>query len=390
LQPFAGEPRAVVVLPSSDPSLGGKRALLELELAAFEAELGAPVELREADPGDGARLVLSLAEGLEGPPTMSYDAGGKLLEARAADVGGILEALNLVRTAVRLGGEISPTDCGTLDEAIERVVIEVAETYPAFGLRCLDWEAICARHLGHVARAGEDPLPELQRWLAELEDGHTWVWPALGNLPYAVRLGEDSTFVRLRVGSAGWEAGVRPGWPLTAVDGGELSAADWLSRAAAPPHSRPLVAGRRLLAGPVGGARELTALSPGGVTVTWEDTPTPRPEDPLVSWSRLDGGVGYLRVEAWVGDAGVDEAVGAAFDELRTSESLVLDLPGTRAATSCSRAAHATGSCTSGRCSARSATARAAAGCPTRTSSSASPARRPSAGPGGWSCSRTS
>jgi carboxyl-terminal processing protease len=325
VQPFAGEPRVVVVLPSSDPTLGGMRALLELEPAAFEAELGAPVEIVETNPGEGARLLLTLDEEHAGPPVMTFDPGAAVLEARAGDAGGILEALNLLRTAVRLGGEVAATDCSTLDEAIERVVLEVADTYPAFGLRGLDWAAICARHIGRVSQA-EDPLPAFQRWLAELEDGHTWAWPPLGNLPYAVRVDGGAAFVRLRQGSAGWEAGVRPGWRLLAIDGAEAAEGDWLARAAAPPHARPFIAGRRLLAGPVGVARTVEAVSPDGLTAVWEDAPAARPAAPLVSWRQLEPAVGYLRVEAWV--AGADEAVGAALEELRGCESLVLDLAG--------------------------------------------------------------
>jgi carboxyl-terminal processing protease len=328
VQPFAGEPRAVVVLPSADPTLGGRRALLELEPAAFEAELGAPVEVVETDPGEGARLLLVVDVAHAGPPTMSYRRAEKLLEARGADADGILEALNLLRTAARVGGEVAATDCRTLDEAIERVVLEVAETYPAFALRGLDWSEICRRHVAVVASASDEPLPAFQRWLAELEDGHTWAWPRLGNLPYAVRLGGGATFVRLREGSAGWEAGVRPGWRLIAIDGAEVGEGDWLARAAAPPHSRPLIAGRRLLSGPVGVSRELTAASPDGLTAVWEEAPTALPADPLVSWSRLERGCGYLRIEAWVGGAVVEEAVGAALYELRGCDSLVLDLRG--------------------------------------------------------------
>jgi carboxyl-terminal processing protease len=325
LQPFAGEPRAVLVLPSSDLTLGGKRALIELELAGFEAELGASVELSEADPGEGARLVLRLDDAHDGPATTSYEPSSKLLEARAANVDGVLDALNLVRTALRSGGVATATECATREEAIERVVSEVADTYPAFELRDLDWEDISARHVTRV-RDAADPLPAFQRWLAELQDGHTWVWPEYGNLPYSVRVGGGATFVRVREGSAGWDAGVRAGWTLVAIDDAGISEGAWLARAAAPPHSRPLIAGRRLLAGPTDQARQLTTTSPEGLSAVWEETPAAVPADPLVSWSRLDGGVGFLRIEAWVGRAGVDDAVGAALDDLRACESLLLDL----------------------------------------------------------------
>ena len=94
---------------------------------------------------------------------------------------------------------------------------------------------------------------------------------------------------------------------------------------AAPPHSRPFIAGRRWMAGPVGVPRTLQAASPDGLTAIWEDTPTGLPADPLVSWRRLDG-CGFLRIEVWVG--GIEEALDAALDELRACAALVLDLRG--------------------------------------------------------------
>ena len=50
-QPFAGERKAVVVLPERDPTLGGEARLLEIERAGFEAELGASVEFSPTRPG---------------------------------------------------------------------------------------------------------------------------------------------------------------------------------------------------------------------------------------------------------------------------------------------------------------------------------------------------
>ncbi|MGH3078092.1 MAG: hypothetical protein ACRDPZ_07900 [Gaiellaceae bacterium] len=69
-QPFAGEPRAVVVLPAEDPTLGGEAALLEHERAEFEAELGTTVEISVTDPGEGPRWLLRL-DGEPGAPATS-------------------------------------------------------------------------------------------------------------------------------------------------------------------------------------------------------------------------------------------------------------------------------------------------------------------------------
>lgn len=287
------------------------------------------MEFVTADPGVGARWLLVLDLAHDGPPTTAYDAAAKLLESRAADVGGLFEAMSLGRTATReKGGPFAVSECADLESAIERVTVEVGDTYPGFALRGLDWQSICGRHVGDV-RSADDALPALQRWLDELEDGHTWVWPSFGNLPYAARVHADGvTFARVREGTAGYAAGARGGWELAAIDDAEVDAAGWLERAAAPPHSRALIAGRRLLAGPVGVARALTARSPGGESVTWSEAPTGTPDDPLVTWSGLDERTGYARIAAWVAERGVDEAVAAALSELRGRETLILDLRG--------------------------------------------------------------
>jgi hypothetical protein len=80
-----------------------------------------------------------------------------------------------------------------------------------------------------------------------------------------MRLGSrdaTATFVRVREGSEGAAAGVRAGWTLAEIDGERINTAGWVARATAPPRSRPLIAGRRLLASAVGERRTLTAVSP--------------------------------------------------------------------------------------------------------------------------------
>lgn len=324
MPPFADGERVVVVLPRLDPTLGGQLGLFELERAGFEAELGGPVAFSPTDPGRGRRWLLVIDPDHDSAPTTSWDRGGETIVSRAKDVAGLFEALNLWRTVRREGGTAGATDCGSLDEALERTRAEVADTYPAFELRGLDWDAICERHLDDVRRA-DDPLAATQAWLAELEDSHTWVWPGHGNLPYALRVEADAArFTHVPRESAAFAAGVRPGWRLAALDDRALDPGGWLARTAAPPHSRSALAGRRLLAGPAGVSRLLTAVDAGGRRVSWEEEPTLRPVEPVVAWRRLDSGKGYVRIAAW--HDGVDEAVDGALDELRGCEALIVDL----------------------------------------------------------------
>ncbi len=187
-----------------------------------------------------------------------------MVVSRARDLEGLFEGLNLWRTVRRTRRAARATDCASLDEAADRIETEVADTYPAFELRGLDWPAICARHRERLIGA-TDPLAAAQRWLAELEDSHTWVWPGHGNLPYVLEVGPRSiVFAHVPPATPAHAAGVRPGWRLTHVDGHDPDGADWLARTAAPAHSRPYLAGRRLLAGPAGVTRVLTATGPDG------------------------------------------------------------------------------------------------------------------------------
>jgi carboxyl-terminal processing protease len=326
-QPFAGEPRAVVVLPHEDPTLGGELALLELERAGFEAELGTAVTFSSVDPGAGARWLLVVDDAHDAPATVEHDVDARVIVSRASDLAGLFDSMNLLRTAVRRGRRTEAAPCADVGEAIERIVEEVPDSYPSFELRDFDWDEICGRHVPLVLEAA-DPLPALQRWLAELEDGHTWVWPEAGNLPYAVRVDGAATFVRVPEGTAGFLAGARRGWRLVAIDDVPVDAAAWLARAAAPPHARPYIAGRRLLAGPVAVARRMTALSPTGDLAEWEDAPSSTPPGDPVAWRRLDSGAGYVRVLAWVAARGAEDALDAALNELRGCDRIILDLRG--------------------------------------------------------------
>jgi carboxyl-terminal processing protease len=207
-RPFAGAREVAVVLPRDGAALGegGARELADLgallRRERAELELGAPVRFVEADPGAGPGWLIGPAAC--NPDLRRYRGAGderaglwldrerQLLAADAPDLARIGEALSLLRTLALDGVDaIVAADCCDLEEAIARVATEVGRTHPSFGLRGLDWAAICARHadrvraaVGAAEAAGTgDPLPALQEWLAELQDAHTWVKPRPAPVP---------------------------------------------------------------------------------------------------------------------------------------------------------------------------------------------------------------
>jgi carboxyl-terminal processing protease len=320
----------VMALPVDDSAITAALPLIRNECGEFEAALGVPVDVEAVD------LAAAVVDSDQILWRFSYDTstvvaelewrrGDRVIVSRARDGSGLLRSLNLLHTLVRSGRDVVRDEgCTSIDEVCDRVVAEVAGSYPAFGLRGLDWAALSASHRSAVTAAGADPLPALQRWLAELDDAHTWVhhWPRPYNPPYTVAVhGDDAVLRRVPVGSAGFEAGARSGWRLVGVD-----PADWLSRTGAPAHARPLVAGRRLIAIPDGESRPMTACSPDGQTVRWLEKPSAAERGVFASWRRLDANTGYLSVTGWARD--MRAAFDAALTELGSCDRLVLDLRG--------------------------------------------------------------
>jgi carboxyl-terminal processing protease len=322
--------RVVMALPADDRAIAAAMPLIRNECGEFEAALGVPVDVevvgRAGAMPDSGRIMWRFTHDVSAVVAqLEWRREERVILSRARDGAGLLRSLNLLHTLVRSGRDVVlDAACTSIDEMCDRVVAEVGGSYPAFGLRGLDWAAVNAAHRGSVAAAAGDPLPELQRWLAELGDAHTWVHqsPRPYNPPYAVTVdGDDAGMRRVPADSAGFAAGARPGWHLVGED-----PRGWWSRTGAPAHARPLVAGRRMIAIPVGQSRPMAARSPDGRTVTWhEDVPAGALGDP-VTWQRLDVGVGYLSVTGWAAD--IASVFDAALNELASCDRLVLDLRG--------------------------------------------------------------
>ncbi len=344
--PFTGTSTVTVVVPTQFKDISASEARILRDLpalirenqTALETELGAPLVISEHDPGEGARWLIGPAHcnpaiaGLIHPaPDAAYlylDRGRQLLITNGADAAAVIETFSYLRSLYRLAdGVFEVGDCGNLDEAIEVIVREVALSYPSFELRALDWERICAEHVPRV-RAAAEPVAAIQEWLAVLEDAHTWLRPvpAWGELPYGLRIdGDRALFTSLPPDSTAWEAGVRPGYLLLDED----LRGCW-RRTAATAHSRPYVAGKRLLAAPVDTLRRFSAVSPSGRRVSWEERVPPRERQwlPPLTWRRLPSGAGYLKLKAFLAGQGIEESLDDAISAFAGAPGLVVDLRG--------------------------------------------------------------
>ncbi len=341
-RPFAGEAWCATVLPAmpDDPfdPMASFATLLVGEQAELEAELGCPVRW-----ATGADARVAPVRCLIGPaalnpafadagltpsaePVVTVDRDRRLVAIDGPDVGAVGAAFQLLRSAFRSGANrstpfVPPSAEGTFDTLAE----EALETYPAFALRGLDWDAIVGRHRMDVL-ATDASLVSMQRWFADLQDAHTWVKDGRINarLPYQAWVEPGRAWlVAVPTWSAAWAAGVRPGDPLLDVDGDA-----WWSRTAATPRTRPTVTGFRWLAGAVGAERQLRSTSGTGRIIEWTETYQPLPWIEPVSWSVLPSGTAYLRIRGWLHTAAWWERIEAAFRDFAGRARLLVDLRG--------------------------------------------------------------
>lgn len=339
-RPFSSHDRVATVLP--DPGLatdeaeadavGAIRWLMQNAAAsALSGELGATMDFVDA-ADEGPRFLVGPARlnpAMKGLPSvgpqLDFDRESSVLRVDGPTVGAIYEALDLLRSMDDDSATLRAEDCTSVDAAVDLVEREVGRTWPSFGLRGVDWAAVCAEHAPLVRKA-TDPPAAFQRWLAALGDGHTWVKPRAvqsWSPCETIVSGDQLLLWQVPKDSAAWRAGARPGHRMLGVD-----VTDWLSRTAATPQSLPLVVGRRALATPPGEERELEVEGPGGRRLRWIECPGLPPWDPLVSSRRLPSGAGYLRIRQWIGRPEALSALDEAMDRFRGAPGLVVDLRG--------------------------------------------------------------
>ncbi|MBN2801092.1 MAG: hypothetical protein JXX28_18280 [Deltaproteobacteria bacterium] len=326
------------MLPSCPEDCGERLRLRDLPVMLqahaeqLRHELGGPIQLMTFDPGKGPRWILGPStcnRSITIPsytPTHTLDRKREILITDAPTAEGMVLAISSVASLGRLRDGVHPiVPARTLEQALERVQIEVGESWPSFSLKGIDWAALCDRHVSQV-RAAKDPIPVFQGWLAHLGDAHTRLRPTApqGTLPYRVWLQQDAAILLdVPPNTPAWRAGARPGWRLLGVD----PRACW-TRTAAPAYARPLIAGMRLVTGPVGTERSFQARSPAGSLARWTE---PFPETPwgeALEARLLPSGSGLLKIRRWLPEPEFEESLDSALESLRGAKGLIVDLRG--------------------------------------------------------------
>ncbi len=350
-RPFAGQPAVSIVLPEARgpdadaESIASFTRLLRNEAAELTVELGAPVEFIGPDvPLAGPAVLIGPASAnarlrdalrcLDEPPATTGRlllrtrpvTGESLLIIDGMSLGEVGQALNLLRTAARIGARtLSPCPASSVDEVVASVTDEVATTWPSFGPRRVDWAAVCERARDDVLAHGAD-VSSLQRWLAPLRDPHTWVkgLDMNGRLPYQLWAeGDRAILIAVPRWSAAWDAGVRPGDALLDVD-----VPDWWARTPAEPRVKPRSVGYRILSGPAGTPRLLRARATTGRVREWREAPGATPWDQIVAWDRTPSGAGYLRINGWHDTGHFHGAIDAALADFARVDHLIVDVRG--------------------------------------------------------------
>ena len=282
------------------PGLEGLLPLLRLERHEFAAVLGQPVEV--AGPSDAEdhtwRVVIDPHVHV---PQLQAETQRKSLTSVVPGPDHFGDTLNLLHTLAHSPNEAATfQETETYGQAAERIDCEVANTYPSFELRGLDWEEISARYAGIGRLAAEDFWRQARRWVAALGDAHTAVIPpgARQHPPYVAEMtATGARLLKVPESSAAYCAGVRAGWTIQVEQ-----PAEWLAVTGASQQHRTIVAARRYMEMTTT-PRRFTARGPTGEQTSWDEAvsapgPSVIRSGPSIRIHRFDGHTPALLAEA--------------------------------------------------------------------------------------------
>jgi carboxyl-terminal processing protease len=296
--------------------------LLHAELAEFEAVFGGPAEIVADASGHAVRWVIRDGSG----PTLSWDPTSSTITSTANDVDQFRTTLNLLHT-LAWSDDLTISDAPEAGPAAiaDRIEQEIANTFPSFEVRGLDWRAITAEHRAVRSLDGPSFERAIQSWVAELGDAHTAVKAAhrMHNPPYrAVMNSSGALLVEVPEFSDAYAAGVRAGWVVEVAD-----PAMWLASTGATPQQHAQVAARRFLA-MRDTSRRFTAHDPSGAAVSWTETARSGTLAETMQHSRNSDGRHLVRLRHFDASLDLDTAFTEVFAAARGTDELILDLRG--------------------------------------------------------------
>ena len=226
---------------------------------------------------------------------------------------------------------------------------QLRDNYAYFDRKETDWRRVREFYRPRAAAAGSkrEFVTLLERVLEELYDPHTHLKVNTARSTRLVPTGLDvwaewkggkAVVTQLREGFSAEQAGLRVGMEVVSVNGSPVVAAVRerlgvsLRRVTTPARDWAL---RALLAGTRDARRVVEARDANGVKRRFElDLPGHRTVDNFradkkVEWRRLDGGLGYIKIN----DLGSAETVAefeAALEEFKTTRGIILDLRATQ------------------------------------------------------------
>lgn len=203
-------------------------------------------------------------------------------------------------------------------------------------------DAIRAHYLDRTraARTRDQWIGVLEDVLGELYDHHVSLGTNTGASPRLVPTGADlwgevvgarAVITEVRRGTAAERAGLRAGMVVTMIGDRPIDEAIAARRPAVRGRGDPEAASwafRVLLAGTHDRQRRLTACA-GDACRDYALEPPELPDEPMRVTHRLDGDIGYLRIENSLGDSDTVPAFDAALAALAPARALILDLRNT-------------------------------------------------------------
>lgn len=265
--------------------------LLELEHREFESVLGQPVKFSAESATDDHVWQVRIDPQISQVELRSDPMPPRLVSVvpRGEDLG---QSLNLLHALAHTDQEVLGfAELESYQDVVTRIRTMIANVYPYFDLRGLDWTQICTRYEDIAELPADQFWTQAQRWVAHLGDAHTTIVNPgkVHHPPYIAEMTtRGATLRRVPHTSAAYRAGVRPGWVMHVENPDH-----WLAITGASAQHHQLVAGRRFMQ-----IRTLSrwfmATSPAGHQIEWEE----RPEASLPSVTVTDSGVRISRFDS--------------------------------------------------------------------------------------------